>query len=301
MQEADSFERRLDAIACAGSRAAASICRFCLPLRWPWNRGSSTMAPTRARALSRCFGNGVSKQGHRAAIGVGQSQEYPDECRLPSTVGPQITEGASPWDKKLHSVYGDGVPEALREPVRLDRPSIAQVSVPDDRRRGRQSLQRTIVMSNRPCRNGCLDGGPTSGSLGLARHSGSEEADRISWPPLAGRPSDTRRRRVHRERRGKEGPLPHPDPRRMRHATCGPCLAGVPTGALEPPRQTWHQVSHRVEPSPRPFSAATPIRLAIPTRPLAALPRCRGSIQLELSEQGVGRVGGVFGTRSARR
>ena len=40
----------------AGSRAAARICRFWRPVRWPWKRGSSTMAPTRARARSRCRG-----------------------------------------------------------------------------------------------------------------------------------------------------------------------------------------------------------------------------------------------------
>ncbi len=40
----------------AGSRAAARICRFWRPVRWPWKRGSSTMAPTRARARSRWRG-----------------------------------------------------------------------------------------------------------------------------------------------------------------------------------------------------------------------------------------------------
>ena len=40
----------------AGSRAAARICRFWRPVRWPWKRGSSTIAPTRARATSRCRG-----------------------------------------------------------------------------------------------------------------------------------------------------------------------------------------------------------------------------------------------------
>ena len=40
----------------AGSRAAARICRFWRPVRWPWKRGSSTMAPTRASARSRWRG-----------------------------------------------------------------------------------------------------------------------------------------------------------------------------------------------------------------------------------------------------
>ena len=40
----------------AGSRAAARMARFWRPVRWAWNRGSSTMAPMRARARSRCWG-----------------------------------------------------------------------------------------------------------------------------------------------------------------------------------------------------------------------------------------------------
>ena len=46
----------------AGSRAAARIWRFWRPVRWPWNRGSSTMAPTRASAAARWVGTGMAEQ-----------------------------------------------------------------------------------------------------------------------------------------------------------------------------------------------------------------------------------------------
>jgi hypothetical protein len=41
------------------ARAAASRRRFCRPVRCGWKRGSSTIAPTRARALLRWAGTGV--------------------------------------------------------------------------------------------------------------------------------------------------------------------------------------------------------------------------------------------------
>ena len=43
--------------ACAsGSRAAAITVRFSRPVRWPWKRGSSTIAPTLASAVARSAG-----------------------------------------------------------------------------------------------------------------------------------------------------------------------------------------------------------------------------------------------------
>ena len=106
----------------AGSRAAARICRFCRPVRWPWNRGSSTMAPTRANARSRCFGHGVSEQGHRAGVGVRQPEQHPDERGLAGAVGAQVAERASSGDQQLDAVDGDVLPETLGQPMGLDRP-----------------------------------------------------------------------------------------------------------------------------------------------------------------------------------
>ena len=106
----------------AGSRAAARIWRFWLPVRWPWNRGSSTMAPTRASAVSRCLGTGYPSSDIVPGIGVGQSQQDPDERGLARAVGTEVAEGASPRDEELHAVHGDVVPEALGQPVGLDGP-----------------------------------------------------------------------------------------------------------------------------------------------------------------------------------
>ena len=105
----------------AGSRAAARICRFCRPVRWPWNRGSSTMAPTRARAWSDAWEPGI-RAGTWCRIGVGQSEQHPDERRLAGTVRAEVAERAAPRDEELHAVDGDVVPEPLGQPVGLHRP-----------------------------------------------------------------------------------------------------------------------------------------------------------------------------------
>ena len=72
--------------------SAGSAC----PVRWPWNRGSSTMAPTRARARVAMPRDRVSEQGHRASIGMRQSQQHPDERGLAGAVGAEVAEGAIP-------------------------------------------------------------------------------------------------------------------------------------------------------------------------------------------------------------
>ena len=57
--QAHPLQRRSDTA--PGRRLACrwpAISRFSPPVRWAWNRGSSTMAPTRANARSRCLGTG---------------------------------------------------------------------------------------------------------------------------------------------------------------------------------------------------------------------------------------------------
>ena len=73
----------------AGSRAAGRSRRFCLPVRWLWNRGSSTMAPTRASAASRCRGTGYPSRDVVPASGAGQFQQHPDSVVLRGAVGPR--------------------------------------------------------------------------------------------------------------------------------------------------------------------------------------------------------------------
>ena len=73
----------------AGSRAAASSRRFWRPLRWGWKRGSSTIAPTRARALARRFGTGWPS----SAIEPESAWVSPSSIRisvvLPAPLGPR--------------------------------------------------------------------------------------------------------------------------------------------------------------------------------------------------------------------
>ena len=67
-------------------------------------------------------GDVVAEQRHRAGVGMGQSQQHPDERGLAGAVGAQVAEGASPGDEELHAVHGDVLPEALGQPVGLHRP-----------------------------------------------------------------------------------------------------------------------------------------------------------------------------------
>ncbi len=122
-KDADPFERRArfgPAPPVRGRRRESGGSAF--PVRWPWNRGSSTMAPTRGQGRGAMSGDRVSEQGHRARIGVRQSQQHPDRGGLPGAVGAQVAEGASPGDEELDAVHGDVLPEPLGQSVGLDGP-----------------------------------------------------------------------------------------------------------------------------------------------------------------------------------
>ena len=106
----------------AGSRAAARICRFWRPVRWPWKRGSSTIAPTRARATITVSRDGVAEKEHCAGIGVGQAQQHSDQRGLAGTIRPEVAEGAAAGNEELDVVDGDVLAESLGQPVGLDRP-----------------------------------------------------------------------------------------------------------------------------------------------------------------------------------
>jgi hypothetical protein len=57
--------------------------------------------------------NGVAKEGHRPSVGVGKTQQHPDESGLAGTVGPKVTERATTGNEELHLVDGDVLPESL--------------------------------------------------------------------------------------------------------------------------------------------------------------------------------------------
>ena len=78
--------------------------------------------PHPGQGLVAVAGHGVSQQRHRAGIGVGQSQQDPDERGLARPVRAQVAEGTAPGDEELHAVHGDVLPEALGQTVGLDGP-----------------------------------------------------------------------------------------------------------------------------------------------------------------------------------
>ncbi len=130
----------------AGSRAAARICRFWRPVRWPWKRGSSTMAPTRARATVAMPWDLVAEERHGAGIRVGQAQQHADQRGLAGAVGAEIAERTAAGHQQFDVVDGDVLAEALGQPVGLDGPLAAAVG---DRRRVRQR-GGGHVMTTRP-------------------------------------------------------------------------------------------------------------------------------------------------------
>ena len=67
-------------------------------------------------------GDGVAEQPHRAGVGMGQTEQHPDEGRLSGTVGTQVAERASPGHQELDAVHRDVLAEPLGEPVGLDGP-----------------------------------------------------------------------------------------------------------------------------------------------------------------------------------
>ena len=67
-------------------------------------------------------GDGVAEQGHGAGVGVGQTEQHPDQRRLAGAVGAEIAEGAAAGNEQLDVVDGDVLAESLRQPVGLDGP-----------------------------------------------------------------------------------------------------------------------------------------------------------------------------------
>ena len=67
-------------------------------------------------------GHRVAEEGHRPGVGVGQSEQHPDEGRLARTVRSEVAEGTAPGDEELDPVDGDVVLEPFRQPVGLDGP-----------------------------------------------------------------------------------------------------------------------------------------------------------------------------------
>ena len=97
--------------------------------------------PDPGQGLVAMTGNGVSEQRHRAGVGVGQSEQHPDERGLARPVRAQVAERASPGDEELHAVHGDVVPEPLGQPVGLDGPlALRGPRVGGDRKRRRGHL-----------------------------------------------------------------------------------------------------------------------------------------------------------------
>ena len=74
MEEADSLEGRLDALACCGLACGGEDLQVLAPGQMAVEPGLVDDGPDPGQGLVAMPGNRVSEQGHRAGVGVGQSQ-----------------------------------------------------------------------------------------------------------------------------------------------------------------------------------------------------------------------------------
>jgi hypothetical protein len=145
----------------AGSRAAASSCRFCLPVRWPWNRGSSTIAPTRANATSRCRGTAWPSSDISPASACVSPRSTRIKVVLPAPLGPRYPNAQPRGIRRSTLLTATVSPNLLVSPL-----------VSTAHRLSLRTLDAVIGILS------CL--GPT----GFAGGTGRGEPDRVSVPRL---------------------------------------------------------------------------------------------------------------------
>ena len=118
----DPLERRLDTGAGGRLAGGSQDLEVLPPGEVAMEPGLVDDGPHPCQRPVAMLGDGVAEKRHRAGVGMGQTQQDPDEGRLSGAVRPEVAEGASPWDEKLDPVDGDVVLEPLRQPVGLDGP-----------------------------------------------------------------------------------------------------------------------------------------------------------------------------------
>ena len=155
VEDADPLERGIDATLrrwLSGRRKDLEVLATGQMTMEPW------LIDDRAnprQGLVAILRHGVAEERHRAGVSVRQSEEDPDKGGLSGTIGPEVSERTSTRHEQLHIVDGNVRTKPLGEAERLDRPTIARTSVPEDRSSGRRTLHRSIVRAaGRPCPNG---------------------------------------------------------------------------------------------------------------------------------------------------
>ncbi len=110
----------------SGPRAAATTRRFSRPDRCMWKRGSSTIAPTRRSASTRCAGTGRPSRDIEPALAWVSPSSVRIRVVLPAPFGPR-NPNAQPrgTDRSTPSI-------AARSPKRLVRPRVS-IAGADDR------------------------------------------------------------------------------------------------------------------------------------------------------------------------
>ena len=166
----DPLEGRSDAVARRRLACRGQDLEVLPPGQVAVEAGLVDDGPDPGQRRGAVLGHGVAEQRHRAGVGVGQSQQHPDERGLARAVRAEVAEGAPPGDEELDAVHGDVVAEALGQPVGLDGPGTSRPPAGGVRRegspcsRGAPGRDRTVWGVS-----DCLDSNPPPGRRGANR------------------------------------------------------------------------------------------------------------------------------------
>ncbi len=122
MQDADALERRVDAALGRRLTRRGEDLQVLAAGQVAVEAGLVDDGPDPGQGHVTVSGDGVAEKGHRAGVGVGQSQQHPDQRGLAGAVRAEVAEGAAAGDEELDVVDGDVLAESLGQPVGLDGP-----------------------------------------------------------------------------------------------------------------------------------------------------------------------------------
>ena len=144
-------------VSASRSRAAATIFRFSRPVRWGWNFGSSTIAPTRASASRRFDGCGSPSSEISPDVGWVRPSSVRIIVVFPAPFGPRKPNATPAGNVQIDAVDGRAAAELLRQRLRLDdRFHARTVRDPSSRlSRRRRPGSTAVTAGTRPAARRC--------------------------------------------------------------------------------------------------------------------------------------------------
>ncbi len=126
VDDADPLQCRLDAVTRRGLACRRQDLEVLPSAQMPVEAGLVHDGADPGEGHVPLLRDGETEQRHGAGVGVGQAQQHPDERGLARTVRTEVAERTSPGNEELDAVHRHVVPEAFRQPVRLDGPALGR-------------------------------------------------------------------------------------------------------------------------------------------------------------------------------